>query len=279
MEKVAKMDLSSTQGLTLSKAAVDSIAAALYRARREGGKLSIPDETLRLADAYAIQDALIHLGQGATAWKTSLPRPDFARYGIYDMASCAPILKGDVHHADGGQSVVVRESVSGDESVGLELEVAYKLGRDFGPSREVPDAAEVLAGIASAHIAVEICGARWSEATPSYLWTLADSMMNRSFVLGEALPDWQMLDFSTLTARQFMNGKLLQESTGSHKGGNPLGLVVWQVQHCARHRGGIRAGTVVTTGQLCGNHWVKPKGNVRGEFPSLGLAIEFELDG
>ncbi len=141
----------------------------------------------------------------------------------------------------------------------------------------MPDAVDVLAGIASAHIAVEVCGARWSETSPPYLWTLADSMMNRSFVLGEPLPGWETLDFTALTACQFLNGKLLQETTGGHKSANPLSLVVWQVQHCVRHRGGIPAGTVITTGQLCGNHWVKPEGRVRGEFPNLGQAIEFEL--
>jgi len=194
------------------------------------------------------------------------------------MAVCAPILKADMHHADGGKSVVLREPVAGhDETVGLELEVAYKIGRDFPASREIPTAADVLAGIASAHIAVEICGARWSEPSPPYLWMLADSMMNRSFVVGEALSGWETLDFGKLTARQFLNGKLLQETTGGHKSGNPLSLVVWQVQHCVSQRGGVRAGTVMTTGQLSGNHWVRPEGKVRGEFPALGRAIEFDL--
>lgn len=272
------MDLHSTQGMTLAKATIEKTAAQLFMARSDGGKIETPEEKLRLADAYAIQDALTRLGHGAAAWKTSLPQPSFAALGIYEMAVCAPILKEDVHLADGKQTIVVREPVSGpEETVGLELEVAYKLGRDFPGSREAPDAADVLAGIASAHIAVEVCGARWSASSPAYLWMLADSMMNRSFVLGEALSDWQTLDFTALTARQFLNGKLLQEATGGHKSANPLSLVVWQVQHCVRYRGGISAGTVVTTGQLCGNHWVKPAGRVRGEFPSLGLAIEFEL--
>jgi 2-keto-4-pentenoate hydratase len=272
------VDLHLTQQALLSKETVAGTAERLFRARGEGRKIAVPDERLRLADADAIQDAIIRLGQGAAAWKTSLPRPDFAALGIYEMAVCAPILKDNVHQAGGGRSIVVREPVSSpSETVGLELEVAYRLGRDFPSSREVPDADEVLVGIASAHIAVEVCGARWSEASPPYLWTLSDSMMNRSFVLGEAFDGWETLDFATLAARQSLNGKLLQESTGGHKGGNPLSLVVWQVQHCVRHRGGIRAGTVITTGQLCGNHWVRPEGKVRGELPSLGRVIEFEL--
>jgi 2-keto-4-pentenoate hydratase len=273
-----EVDLHSTQQALLSKETIEDTAERLFRARGEGRKIAVPGERLRLTDAYAIQDAITRLGQGAAAWKTSLPRPDFAALGIYTMAVCAPILKANVHQADSGRSVVVREPInSPSETVGLELEVAYQLGRGFPSSREVPDADEVLAGIASAHIAVEVCGARWSEASPPYLWTLSDSMMNRSFVLGEALAGWETLDFATLTARQSLNGKLLQESTGGHKGGNPLSLVVWQVQHCVRYRGGIRAGTVITTGQLCGNHWVKPEGKVRGELPSLGRVIEFEL--
>ncbi|HVY99557.1 MAG TPA: hypothetical protein VHA35_08655 [Dongiaceae bacterium] len=272
------MNLRSTQEATLSATNVEDIAARLFEARRGGKKIAMPGDGLRLADAYAVQDALTRLGQGAAAWKTSLPRPDFAAFGIYAMAVCGPILKDDVHHADGSRAIVVREPVSGpDETVGVELEVAYRLGRDFPASREVPDEGEVLAGIASAHIAVEICGARWSDASPAFLWTLADSLMNRSFILGEAIPAWEELDFTALTARQFANGELLQESTGGHKGGNPLSLVVWQVQHCVEHRGGIRAGTIVTTGQLCGNHWIKPRGRIRGELPALGRAIEFEL--
>jgi 2-keto-4-pentenoate hydratase len=231
-----------------------------------------------LADAYAVQDALIRLGGGAAAWKTSLPRPDFASLGIYAMAVCAPILKGNMYRAGGGRQPVVREPMSRpDGTVGLELEVAYQLGRDFPASRECPSEEEILAGIASAHIAVEICGTRWAGTSSPYLWTLADSLMNRSFVLGEAISGWEALDFTALTARQSLNGKLLQESTGGHKGGNPLSLVVWQVRHCVLQRGGIPAGTVITTGQLCGNHWVAPAGVVRGELPSIGSTIEFQL--
>lgn len=267
-----------TQEATLSTATVDDIARRLFEARRDGRKIAVPREKPRLADAYAIQDALIRLGKGAGAWKTSLPRPDFPALGVYAMAVCGPILKSDIHRADGNQPVVVREPVGGpEETVGLELEVAYQLARDFPASREIPDEGEVLAGIASAHIVVEVCGARWSESAPPFLWTLADSMMNRSFVVGPAIPDWESLDFAALTARQFLDGKLLQESTGGHKGGNPLSLVVWQVQHCVAHRGGMKAGTIVTTGQLCGNHWVRPKGIVRGELPSVGRSIQFEL--
>jgi len=272
------MDTHAASETTLANSAIEQIAESLFEARGDGEKIALPRAKLQLADAYAIQDTITRLGHGAAAWKTSLPQPAFAALGIYEMAVCAPILEDDMHRADGGKPVVARQSVTGpDETVGLELEVAYKIGRDFPPSREVPVAADVLAGIASAHIAVEICGMRWSEPSPPYLWMLADSMMNRSFVLGEALPGWEALDFAALTARQFLGGKLLQESTGGHKSGNPLSLVVWQVQHCVRYRGGIRAGTVITTGQLCGNHWVKPDGKVRGEFPSLGRAIEFDL--
>jgi 2-keto-4-pentenoate hydratase len=267
-----------TQEAMLSKSAVDNIASRLFEARLGGKKIAAPREELRLADAYAIQGALMQLGQGAAAWKTSLPRPDFAALGIYAMAVCAPILKGNVYRVGGDRPVIVREALSGpDETVGLELEVAYQLGRDFPASREIPGEDEILAGITSAHIAVEICGARWVEASPPFPWTLADSLMNRSFVLGEAILGWETLDFQTLTARQSLDGKLLQESTGGHKGGNPLSLVVWQVQHCVANRGGIPAGTIITTGQLCGNHWVKPGASVRGELPSLGKAIEFQL--
>jgi len=272
------MDMSSTQRPKLAEKLVDETAMQLLGARRQGRRLEVPDAALSLADAYAIQDAMTRLGGGIAAWKTSLPRPDFAKLGVYAMAVCAPILKENVHLAGSAGSLVIREPVSDpDETVGLELEVAYKLGRDFPASRAVPDDGEVLSGIASAHIAVEICGARWRENSPPFLWTLADLMMNRSFVLGEAISGWETLDFGQLTARQYLDGKLLQESSGGHKGGNPLSLVVWQVQHCVAHRGGIAAGTVITTGQLSGNHWVKPDGRVRGEFPGLGNAIEFQL--
>lgn len=276
--KGRQMDLQATDETTLATSTIEQIAESLFRARTEGERIAPPAAGLRLGDAYAVQEVLIRLGHGAAAWKTSLPQPAFPALGIYEMAVCAPILKADMHLADGGKPVVLREPVAGpDETVGLELEVAYKIGRDFPASRAIPTAADVIAGIASAHIAVEICGMRWSEPSPPYLWMLADSMMNRSLVLGEAIPEWRTLDFASLTARQFLDGKLLQESTGGHKSGNPQSLVVWQIQHCVRHRGGIRAGTVVTTGQLCGNHWVKPDGKVRGEFPALGRTIEFDL--
>jgi 2-keto-4-pentenoate hydratase len=267
-----------TQEATLSRSAVDNIASRLFEARLDGKKIATPGEGLKLADAYAVQDALSRLGQGAAAWKTSLPRPDFAQFGVYEMAVCAPILKGNVYRAGRDQQVTVRETMSRpDETVGLELEVAYQIGRDFPASPEGPTVDDVLDGIASAHIAVEVCGARWAETSPPFLWTLADSLMNRSFVLGEAIANWEALDFTALVARQSLNGKVLQESNGGHKGGNPLSLVVWQVQHCVRHRGGILAGTIITTGQLCGNHWVKPDGYVKGELPTLGAVIEFQL--
>ncbi len=87
------MDLHSTQEMTLTKATIEETAKKLFKARRDGNKIETPEAGLRLADAYAIQDALTRLGHGAAAWKTSLPRPDFTTLGIYEMAVCAPICK------------------------------------------------------------------------------------------------------------------------------------------------------------------------------------------
>jgi len=233
---------------------------------------------LTLEDAYRIQNAVIAKAGPVMAWKTSLPRPEFPTLNIYAMANASPMLPGYVHESKGGSNVTITEKISDPaEKVGVELEMVYRIGRDFPKSQKVPSEEEVADAIESAHIGMEICGARWAEPKPSFLWNLADSLNNRSFIFGEGTTEWRKIDFSKLQASISVDGKEVFNKTGGHKTGNPASLAVWQVQHSVTRRDGIRKGTIVTTGQLCGNYWTPANARIRGELPTLGLAIDWTL--
>ncbi len=141
-------------------------------------------------------------------------------------------------------------------TLGIECEIAVRFARPLPPRAAPYSYDEVVAAIASRHVAIEVVDtalADYEAAGP--LLRLADNMLHGSFVLGEAISEDFAQAWPTLKAQSFINGKLIAEQTGGHPHSDPLTLLPWWANEGALRWGGVQAGDIVTTGTWNGMHF------------------------
>jgi 2-keto-4-pentenoate hydratase len=209
-------------------------------------------------DAYAVQDAVARRLDTVGGWKVGAKAAG-------EIPNAAPLL-----------SDLVRPSPaewpsSSLHMIGIEAELAFRLGRDIEARREPVARDEIWNAIASVHAAIEIVDTRlvdWKNADRR--WVLADNQSNGGFVYdpqGMPVPD---RSFAEAPVRLAIDGRIAVEGRGGNPAGNPRWLVEWLVNHCAQRRGGLRAGMFVTTGSYTGMPFVEPGASVEATFDGIG---------
>ncbi len=243
---------------------IDRIAAQFVEARTSGRQFTAAADPApaTVEEAYAVQDkvfAALYPGQRGTAWKVGGPRPDVA-------PGMAPIPAAVLHASP------ARVPAKGYHMIGIESEIAFRLGSDLPPRAAPYTEEEIAAAVTEALVIIELCDTRlanWKEASP--LWRLADYQFNAALVIGSGKRDWRAIDFAAQRVEQWIDGKLAKEATGSHPWGNPIRLLPWLTAHCAT-RGGLHAGDLITTGTWTGMQFVQPGATVTTRFPGIGEA-------
>ena len=245
---------------------IETIARRLAENRRVRGIIDAPSGTLSGQQAaYAIQDAVMHRLGPIGAWKVGAAAPGAE-------PACSPIPAFAVHVAPGVLAL------AGDRPLGLEVEIAYRLGRGFAPGGPVPDDAEILDAVSSAHATIELCETRFTqgrEADP--LWLTADGQLNLGLVVGEEIPGWRGLSPQDVAASLAVAGEVLIETRGGLAAGDPLPVLCWLVRHAVTTRGGIAAGTIVTTGSWTGIIFVPARAGDRVEATIAGKSVGFGI--
>jgi 2-keto-4-pentenoate hydratase len=224
------------------------LAESLERAHRERNPVALPPD-LTKDEAYRLQDlvfAALARGARPNAWKVGGP-------GEGVEPTMAQILPGRL--------LASRSEIAaaGFQMIGVEIEVAFRLGADGEP-------AEALA-------AIEVCDTRladWKDAAPTA--KLADFQSNAALVAGSGTSRWKEIVWPSQRAELWIDGRLAKEATGVHPYGNPARLLPWARTHAAS-RGGFEPGDVVTTGSWTGMDFVRPGAEVRAFFPGIGEAV------
>jgi 2-keto-4-pentenoate hydratase len=249
----------------IEAAEVDDLARALLAARRTHKPVSAASiAPIDTAVAYRIQDAVARHHGGIEGWKVGARSRDAT-------PTCAPLLRGTVTALSG-----IPVCVAG--AVGVEVEIAYRIGRDF-PARCAFRDEEVPEAIADATIAVELCATRLAaDARSDPLWLLADNQMNERLIVGPSLACFRDLHFASLAARLAVNGATLVSRVGGHPAEDPVRLLVWLVRHCVQHRDGVQSGQIITTGSWTGMPVLAPPVQLTAEFSNLA-AITFDIVG
>jgi 2-keto-4-pentenoate hydratase len=154
---------------------------------------------------------------------------------------------------------------------GLEGEVAFLMGEDL-PPRSTPYAREdVLAAIASCHPAIEILEtALVDPAKASKLTTVADMALHGGFVFGEAVPDWQNIDFSQESVTLAVDGEVRAEQKGSNTSGDLLRLLPFLANEGAARTEGLKKGDWITTGSWTGVTQATAGSSTEVQFSTLG---------
>jgi 2-keto-4-pentenoate hydratase len=145
------------------------------------------------------------------------------------------------------------------------------MGKDL-PPRETPyTREEVVAAIASCHPAIEVVETGLLDPmNASKLTVTADMALHGGFVYGEAVPDWQSLDFAKESVTLAVDGTVRVERTGSNTAGDLLRLMVWLANEGAERTEGLTAGQWVTTGSWTGNTLANAGSAVEVNFATAG---------
>lgn len=245
--------------MSLSDATVDDLANRLVAARRDRSKYVAASGALPSsdADAYRVQKAVMaKLGVTAAGWKVGTPN-------IETTPNCAPIFAGTV--------LPTGPAIKAEASTGVEVEIAYVLGKSFASGSAAPSRTDVEAAISAGHVVLEICASRLTDGlkSPPHL-QLADNGSNLGLLIGPKIENWRAIDLKALRCKLAANGATIANTTAGHTTCDLIGLLTWLVGHCVKERGGIPAGTIVTTGSWMGIRWVDTPANVTGIFEGVG---------
>jgi 2-keto-4-pentenoate hydratase len=228
-----------------------TIADSLASARREGARIALADTPRDHAEAFAIQDRIAAtLGEPIVGWKVN----ELADGEVV----FAPIFAGGLLPARGTWQV------RGTEPAGIELEIAFRMGRDVPATAS---AVEILDAVASAHVVFELCQSRIEkpETVPRHV-ALADCISNAGIIVGDRFASWRERDLKAVPGRLFVDDKL-------HIAGqsvDPVRALSVLPGGLGRRGKALRAGHVVITGSLIGINWLTGRHVIRGEIDGCG---------
>ena len=249
-------------------------AAALLRDQRLG---RTPIDPLPMdcrprdePDGYAVQDALHELLAGAglgpvAGHKIGCTTPVMQAYlGIKNP--CAGGVHASTVH-DGHARVRHRDYVR----VGVECEIAVRLGAALDPAGAPFDRVRVAASVEAVLAAMEIVDDRYRDYRTLDVPTLiADDFFNAGCVLGSPVTRWRDLDLPALTGVTRLNGREVGYGEGRAVMGHPFEALAWLANLRARLGLGLRAGEFVLLGSVVETRWVEPGDEVAVAIKGLG---------
>lgn len=158
--------------------------------------------------------------------------------------------------------------------IGIETEIAFRLGRAL-PARATPyTREEVLDAVAACFPAMEMVETRYLDpAKVSPMEAMADCIAHAGLVLGADVPDWRGRDLATLPVRQTCGGQVQVEKIGGNPSGDPVTPMVWLANFLPTLGLHLEAGQVVTTGSCTGLLWVEGGQRVTGGFAGFGEVV------
>jgi 2-keto-4-pentenoate hydratase len=219
------------------------------------------------ATAYRIQlDVFHNIGAAIGGWKATMLD---ATQGISAPVARSNLLRSPALLADAAHRT------ANTRRLGVESEIAFTLGHALPP---LPGGAmyprhQVLAAVAAAHSALELCVCRLQDFnTAPPLHRLADGLMNEGLVLGGGNADWSRLDLAQRRVVLQVDGRTIHDAVGGHPIGDPLIPLVWIANHLSARGIGLKAGDAVTTGSFAGIHYLIAGQQARVEFEGLGTA-------
>lgn len=273
-------------GLTIATAAtaqpdrIGEAARIIAAARRGGTRLERLPDAVRprdLAEAYRVQDALHAILTAAGAGpvvghKIGATTPVMQAYMEIDHPCPGGIFATTVHPSGAALPHAAFRKV------GLECEVAVRLGRDLGPIGAPYGNASVARAVDAYIPAIELVDDRYvdwpSMGTPTLA---ADDFFGAGSVLGAPVSPARIADLATLKGRAIIDGAEVASGVGADVMGHPFAALAWLANNFAQRGLTLRAGEFVSTGSLVKTIWLEPGTSAAIEIESLGrveLTIE-----
>jgi 2-keto-4-pentenoate hydratase len=250
------------------------VAAARFiatsRRNRVGLKALSPDLAPKdEAEGYRVQRAL-----------HDLMLPESGALVGYKIGCTSKVMQQylDIPHPCGGGVFArgvhesgVRLRAADYVRVGVECEIAVRMGRPLAAGQG-PFTADSVAGAIEAYLpAIEIVDDRYAQWETLGAPTLvADDFFAAGCVLGAAVPRAAAPDLLTVEGRALINGAEAGRGTGADVLGHPHHALAWLANHLANEGRGLHAGQIVLTGSLVKTVWLKVGDHVVMELKGLG---------
>ena len=256
------------------KAAAQTIAAA----RRDRTPLeALPADAAphTEADGYRIQDdvhGLIAPEFGErVGYKIGCTSAVMQRYLSIPHPCRGGVFANGVHQT--GASLHYKDYVR----VGIECEIAVRLGRDLQALRAPLTAESLAAAIDSYLPAIEIVDDRYADWRSLGAPTLvADDFFAAGCVLGAPVARSAAPDLLKVAGRAVINGVEAGRGSGADVLGHPHHALTWLANHLAADGKDLRAGEIVLTGSLVQTVWLNAGDDVLIELQGLGVVkVEF----
>lgn len=242
-------------------------------ARRMFSALPGPLHPANDAEAYEVQAALCArlsaAGGPMAGAKIALTTQVMQEMVKYFKPIAGRILARDIHES--GATLNLTDYVR----IGVECEVAVRLGRPLTPDGAPYDLERVSLAVASLHVGIELVDDRAADYKSLDAMTLiADNAFNRGVVLGPAIHDWQQLDLAAQEGVIRLNGDTRGSGRGSDvMGGHPFAALAWLANHMAEQGLVLEAGALVLTGSLAATQFPRAGQEVTAAIGALGEAI------
>ena len=159
--------------------------------------------------------------------------------------------------------------------VGIECEVAARLGADLPASGAPYDRDGVSKAVDAVMTAFEVVDNRRTEGQEretQLLTTIASNILNAGVVLGEPVTDWRGIHLAGCRGSMTINGELVGEGMGSDVMGHPLEPLAWLANTLAARGISLPAGMVVITGSIVPPKWLKAGDSATISIDGLGEA-------
>ncbi len=237
----------------MSQDRLKGIADRLVAARRDGARIALEgaERPQTYEEGFAIQDLVVAaLASPIVGWKVM---------GVPGgPVIFAPLLQSG-RLAPGGTW-----SVAGREPAGMELEIAFRLGRDV-PADAAP--AQVLDAVAAAHVVFELCQSRVADPgeQPRHVM-LADCIANAGVAIGSEIANWRAEELKGRVGRLLVDGKVHAEG----KSVDPVAALLLLPGALAARGKRLEAGQIVITGSLIGMNWLTGRHALEGVVDGLG---------
>ena len=242
----------------------------LYRHCQAGTRLENLPPALRpltRAEGYAVQACIeSHTSRPLFGWKIAATSIAGQKHIGVDGPLAGRLLAERVI-PDGGSCPLGNNLMKV-----MELEFAFRMGRDLPPRDAAYTDAEVMEAVASLHPAIEIPDSRFEHfETVGLAQLVADNACAHRFVLGPAAPgDWRSLDLAAHRGHVSRNGAPAGEGIGANVLGSPVTALTWLANELSRHGMTLAAGHVVTTGTCLVPLPIAVGDRIEGDLGSLG---------
>lgn len=252
---------------------IAAAAEAVAAARLARTALDILPAAIRPGDegeAYAVQDA-VHArlsagGHGARiGYKIACTTKVMQEYlGIGSPCSAGLFAAG--RHQSGA---VVRADAYA--RIGVECEIAVRIGRDLTPSDAPFTAAGIAGAIAAFMPAIEIVDDRYADWRKTDAPTLiADDFFSAGSVLGAPVDPAAVADPAGLVGTTVINGIEAGRGVGADVMGHPLNALAWLANHLAARGRTLARDEIVLTGSLVETKWLAAGDRVLIAITGLG---------